>query len=466
MNSLSEQQILNSTLAKLPFEPLPEQMEVLEGAARFLASPPGREVMVINGYAGTGKTSLVGALIRALVGMRMRVVVLAPTGRAAKVASEFSGHPASTIHRRLFRPAYTDGAGKGYVLASNQTPDTLFIVDEASLIPDSPNASGSLLNLLVRYVYSCPGCRMILVGDIAQLPPVGQESSRAMDPQRLGELGLKAYPYSLSVPVRQASDSGIVHNATLVRHFLFNVPREIPPELHVSGFPEIKVLDSYSVIDEIDSSFRSVGEDETLVITRSNIRANRFNNALRNELMDAEGPLQKGDRLIVAHNDYYWARKNGLKRNLIANGEMATVNWVGVTRKMYGRFFTEVEMELSDGSLITTQIMLRSLVSEGPSIPREELERFQARVLEAYDGVFSERMAQALEDDYFNALQVKYGWCVTCHKAQGGQWKNVFIDMGGINPEEANDDFYRWLYTALTRAREKVFLISPTVNLL
>ncbi|MBD5348883.1 MAG: AAA family ATPase [Bacteroides sp.] len=463
MALLSPSDIVNSTLSFLHFKPLVSQMSVLEKAAEFIANGANRDVFVLNGYAGTGKTSLVGALIKALDAAKMRVVVLAPTGRAAKVAASYSGRPVSTIHRRIFRPNSADPSGRSWCIAPNRVTDTLFIVDEASLIGDKDNSMRSLLYTLIRYVYSAPGCRMMLIGDEAQLPPVGQTISTSMNPERLRQLGLNPICTSLDVPVRQAAESGITFNATLVRSALFSaLPEGVQFSLQASGFEDISVISSAELADTMSDSYAQVGMDETLIITRSNFRANDFNRAIRNMVMFAEEPLEKGDRVVVAKNDYFWRRaEKGPK--LIANGELGEVTWVGKTEKAYGRYFTEVELRLSEGQIVTAWVVLRSLVCEGPSLPREEMMRFQNVIMNTLDGELSEKLQALDEDPFFNALQLKYAYCVTCHKAQGGQWKHVYIDMAGIDPEALGPDFYRWLYTAITRATEKVFLINPTV---
>ena len=464
MESELGRRIAQTAVESLPFEPLADQLRLIMGASAFAAGEGGaRDVFVLNGYAGTGKTSVMGAVIRAMDAMKRRVVVLAPTGRAAKVSSQLSSHAASTIHRRIFRPDPSDATGRLWIPAKNELTDTLFVVDEASLIADRPQAGQhSLLFQLLRYVYTAPGCRMLLMGDEAQLPPVGQETSTAMNLDRLRGLGLNPLHYSLDVPVRQAAGSGIVHNATLMRQFLFTPPPDGMPHLELSGYPEVTAISSADLSDALADSYASVGMDETLIITRSNYRANDFNKAVRNMVMFAEEPIERGDRLVISKNDYYWGKKNRAG-GLIANGEMAEVNWVGKTEKVYGRFFTDVELRLSDGRVINANVMLRSLVCEGPAIPRQEMERFYNVVAANYEGEITEKMKAVQEDPYYNALQAKYAYCVTCHKAQGGQWRHVYIDMGGIAPDTIGPEFYRWIYTAITRATERVFFVNPGV---
>lgn len=455
--------IYAEALGALPFEPLGEQAAVLQRMCRFVADDAPRDVFVLNGYAGTGKTSLVGALIKAMDKLKRKVVVLAPTGRGAKVASGMSYHPASTIHRRLYRPDPGDASGHRFVPAPNQSRDTLFVVDEASLIADEGmKEDATLLAQLVRYVYSAPGCKMLLMGDEAQLPPVGQTEARSMDPARLRRMGLNPLPNVLDVPMRQGSESGIIHNATLMRHILMHPDTRMEPHIDVTGFDDVRVISSRDMLDELSDSYSSVGRDETLIITRSNWRANEFNQAIRRQVMDAESPVERGDRLVITKNDYFWGKKNKAG-GLIANGDMAEVTWTGRTEKVYGRYFTEVELDLGDGRLVNAQLMLRSLMAKGASIPREEMERFFNLIASQAEGVFSEKLAEALNSPYYNALQAKYAYCVTCHKAQGGEWKHVYIDMGGIDPENLGPEFYRWIYTAITRATERVYFVNPTI---
>lgn len=451
----------DNIISHLPFSPNDGQLELIHALAAFVTARGPRDVFVLNGYAGTGKTSVVGALVKALRQLNMPVIILAPTGRAAKVAASLADDRASTIHKRIFRGNSTDPSNTSFFLAENRDANATFIIDEASLITDSSDAGSSLLLQLTRHVYSAPGCGMILVGDLAQLPPVGQSDSPAMNPDRLRSIGLNPITYTLALPVRQAADSGILYNATIVRQFLFS---NFPPEnfrLMTAGFPDISVVSSQELADSLSDSWGLVGKEETLIVTRSNKRANNFNQAIRNLVMYAEEPLQQGDRIVISKNDYFWSRVNKLK-NFIANGETAEVTWVGKTEKAYGRWFVETELQLPDVEQpVAAKIMLRSLVTEGPNIPRLEMEKFYNRVIAEYEGSITQKMKGAMEDPFYNALQVKYAYCITCHKAQGGQWRHVYIDMGTIAPDAIGPDFYRWLYTAITRATERVFLINP-----
>lgn len=458
---MTGQQLAELTISQLPFTPNREQFALIHALAAFVAARGPRDVFVLNGYAGTGKTSVVGSLVKAMRASHLPAVILAPTGRAAKVAAALSADRASTIHKRIFRGNSADPANTTFFLAENKNTDTTFIVDEASLITDGQAFNSSLLQQLTRHVYSAPGCGMVLIGDLAQLPPVGQSDSPAMNPDRLRQIGLNPICFTLDIPARQASDSGILHNATIVRQFLFS---NLPPEkfrLFTRGFPDVEIITSAELADALSDSWAQVGEEETLIVTRSNKRANNFNRTIRNLVMYAEEPLQQGDRIVISKNDYFWSKINKLP-NFIANGETAVVTWVGKTEKAYGRWFVETELRFPDfDTPVAAKIMLRSLVTEGSNIPRDEMERLYNRVLAEYDGEISHKIKGALEDPFYNALQAKYAYCVTCHKAQGGQWKHVYIDMGAIPPDAVGSDFYRWLYTAITRATEKLFLINP-----
>lgn len=460
---MAETDIKNLILKNLPFIPTPEQLALINGLASFLYNHSPNDIFLLNGYAGTGKTSVIGAAVKALASLKNKTVVLAPTGRAAKVAANLSFGKASTIHKKLFRGNSADPANATFFLSANRNTDTLFIVDEASLITDGDYINNSLLLQLIKFVYSSPGCSMIFLGDLAQLPPVGQNKSQAMNPERLRQIGLNPILYSLVNPVRQASKSGILYNATNIRQFLFSKRNIEDFSIFVSEFPDVESITSNDLFDELSSSWARVGKDETLVITRSNYRANNINNAIRHYLLDAESPLIYGERLIISKNDYFWSKENKLD-NFIANGDQAEIVGIGKRVKKYGRWFADVELQIPGiDSTIAAKIIFRSLVTPGPSIPKDEMERFYNLVLSETEGSLSEKIKASMLNPYYNALQVKYGYCVTCHKAQGGQWKHVYIDLGGISTDFPEDEFYRWLYTAVTRATEKVFFVNSSL---
>ena len=461
----------DSILAHLPYEPIEGQRRVISSLAAFVASGSDRDVVLLDGYAGTGKTSLTGAFVKALADHKVKTVVLAPTGRAAKVASRFAAGKAWTIHKRIYR-ADSPEPDAGYMPAVNKDRNTVFIVDEASLIGDN-RTEGSLLEHLVRHVYSAPGCRMVLLGDTAQLPPVGQTESAAMSPGRLRRLGLNPWTLRLDTPVRQSRESGILYNDTLVREALLDPERKEIPVLEASRFPDMEIVGPAELADSLAASWSDVGVEDTLLITRSNKRAGGFNRAVRGLVMMAEEPLERGDRIVISKNDYYWSRINKLGQ-FVANGDVAVVDWVGNLEKMYGRWFCDAELSFpADDTHMNAKIMLKSLGCDGPSLPRADMEGLYKRIMESVtDKSAGSRIREAVANPYFNALQAKYAYCVTCHKAQGGQWRHVYIDMGGIDlesmaayhgtdPVSVRRDFLRWLYTALTRATEKVYLVSP-----
>ena len=462
---MTPDKISEATINNLPFIPNEEQITLIHSLSHFVTSYGPSDIFILNGYAGTGKTSIVGALVKVLDSFRKKTIVLAPTGRAAKVAANLSGGKAFTIHKRLYRGNSSDPSNTNFFLAENRNNDTLFIIDEASLVTDGNSLGNSLLMQLCRHVYSGPGCAILMLGDIAQLPPVGQTESSAMDPARLRQIGLNPIFYSLIEPSRQTTDSGILYNATVIRHFL---NKGFPIEnfsIYKTGFSDVEIVDSHEFLDALSSSWAKVGKDETIVITRSNFRANNINSSIRRYLLDAEEPLMSGERIIISKNDYFWSRKNKLS-NFLANGESAQVLKVGKMKKVYGRWFCDVELRIFGiDNPIEAKIILRSIVADGPSIPKDEMQRFYNRVLAAHEGELSEKIKAALEDPYYNALQVKYGYCITCHKAQGGQWKNVFIDLGGLGADFSDKDFYRWLYTAVTRASEKIYFINSPFDI-
>lgn len=444
----------------LPFEPFEQQQLLLYALSAFVCDALPSDIFLLNGYAGTGKTSIIGAMLTALKRHRVKTVLLAPTGRAAKVASQMSEVRAQTIHRRIYRPDMSDGSMK-YVLRANNDKDTVFVVDEASMITD--NAGSSLLRDLLLHVYSAPGCHIIFSGDIAQLPPVGQSDSPAMNNDRLRELGLNPIRFELKEVARHAAKSGILYNASLVRHLLANP--KFRPTLHTSGFTDIEAISSLDLAERISDSWSAVGREETIIITRSNKRANAYNAELRRRVLYSEEPLERGERIVISKNNYFWTRGDN-DFPFIANGETAEVVWIGAVQKAYGRSFSDVELRFPlQDKIVGAKLMLESLQSEGPSIPAEEMNRFYIEVLAEQEGEMSKRLDALSKDPFYNALQAKYAYCVTCHKAQGGQWKHVYIDLGSISPDDMNGDFYRWLYTALTRATEKVFLINPTLRI-
>lgn len=457
------------TISNLPYEPNEGQRELITRLARFVLNGKDTDLFLLTGYAGTGKTSLVGALVRTLQSLKFKTVLLAPTGRAAKVFSRYAQHPAYTIHRKIYRQQRFSPDMRGFLAGNNTHRDTLFIVDEASMIANSPGesgfyGSGQLLDDLLEYVYGGDNCRLLLLGDIAQLPPVGQPFSPALSPEVLRSMGMNVISYELNQVARQDTDSGILFNATRLRHTMnrCNDPIMPPPQLCFKGFPDVVNLSGEFLIETLSDSFDSVGLDDTIVITRSNKRAGIFNQGIRNQILYREEELTAGDMLLVAKNNYYWG-KEYKEVDFIANGDIARVVRVRKNYEIYGFRFADVQLQFPDLEVeLEARILLDTLHSDAPALSREQNEQLYTAILQDYAHISTqrERMQRLKADPWFNALQVKYAYGVTCHKAQGGQWRHAYIDMGYIDPSALSLDFYRWLYTAITRATEKVYFIN------
>lgn len=460
---------------KLHFLPNKTQCEAIEKLGEFLYSSGSRDrVFVLRGYAGTGKTSIVGALVKLLDELRMPVSLMAPTGRAAKVFSSMADHPAFTIHKTIYRQRKFNVEMEGFALTENRRTGVLFICDEASMISTlnegSPFGTGNLLDDLIEYVYGSQGCRLLLVGDAAQLPPVGQDRSPALDVEHLQQYGLEVMTTELTEVARQQLDSGILYNATLLRQTLRQGGEALLqlPHIYYKMYPDVKRIDGYELIDSIQSSYYHQGIDDTIIITRSNARANRFNLGVRNQILDREEELCTGDRLLVVKNNYYWGREFD-KLPFIANGDVLTVNRVRAVTSLYGFRFARVDVSLPDYDINTeVLVMLDTLTVDGPNLPLADQQRLFNAVAQDYPECRNRRdLYKAIkENPYFNALQVKYGYCVTCHKSQGGQWQDVYLDVAYINPDHLGADFYRWIYTAFTRARQTLYLVNPSEDLL
>ena len=450
--------------AQLPFEPTEQQTQLIESLGVFLMSTDNEKCFLLCGYAGTGKTSVISALVRALNELKQKTILLAPTGRAAKVISGYSGFPAFTIHKKIYRQKSMSEFR--FQLADNLNTHTLFIVDEASMISntgsDSAFGSGRLLDDLVEFVYSGQGCSLLLLGDTAQLPPVMQPHSPALERNKLLGYGLKVHEFTLTHVVRQALESGILHNATLLRQQLLDEKTSDFPKFELDGYTDIKKLSGMELIDEIQRSYEGVGVEDTIVVTRSNKRANIYNNGIRSRVMMKEDELTNGDLLMVTRNNYFW-NKPYKEIDFIANGDILQVMRVRKHHEMYGFRFVDLTLRSLDYEWeIDARIWLDALQSESPAAMNEMTNKLFLSVAEDYPeiGNKKELYKKILDNEYYNALQVKFAYAVTCHKAQGGQWKKVFIDSGQLTDEQLNSDFYRWLYTAITRATETVFLVN------
>ena len=479
------------------FAPTTEQSETIELIGEFLVSRHDMELFLLRGYAGTGKTTLVGALVKTLTQLNQPVVLMAPTGRAAKVFSSYAGQAAYTIHKRIYRQkSITDT--DTFSLNVNLAKHTLFIVDEASMISNeglssSTFGTGRLLDDLIQYVYSGEGCRLMLLGDTAQLPPVGEEESPALMTSLLRSYGMDVYEKTLTQVMRQLNDSGILYCATKIRERLYELKIEsselkidIGNTLNNCQFPDVAHVTGADLIDSLETSYSRWGTDDCMIICRSNKRANIYNQGIRNRILYREEELCSGDRIMVVKNNYYWVEKiqrallsskggdapqgpsmagaNPLPLSFIANGDIAAVRRVRRTREMYGFRFADVLLRFPDYDdyEIEATVLLDTLQSESPSLTRDESERLFQQVMADYDHLTTkkERYQQLRLDPHFNALQIKYAYAVTCHKAQGGQWGCIYLDQGYLPPDVSPIDHHRWLYTAFTRATEQLYLVN------
>ena len=493
-------------LQNFGFEPTTDQTHAIEVFTHFMTERDERVVMILRGSAGTGKTSLAGAIVRTLQQLQQKVTLLAPTGRAAKVFSLNANQPAATIHRTIYREKAFTGLDGKFNLNVNLFHDRLFMVDEASMISLSSNnttfGSGCLLDDLIQYVYNNRNCRMLLVGDKAQLPPVGEEESPALRADVLRAYGLTVYECDLNEVLRQSQDSGILYNATVIRQMITHDEVTQLPKIRLNGFADISIVPGDELIERLASSYSEVGIDETMVITRSNKRANVFNQGIRNMVLGREEELTTGDMLMVVKNKYKNSPPpspslNGSLNNatnnvnslttqatrqvtqlpsgggketekpaltFIANGDRAVVRRVRNVREFYGFRFADVSLEFPDYNNAEEEmtVILDALMTEAPALTQEQNEQLFQHVLEDYEDIplKADRMKKVREDEYYNALQVKFGYAITCHKAQGGQWAHIYLDQGYMTDEMLTPDYIHWLYTAFTRATEHLYLVN------
>ncbi len=439
-----------------PYSPTPCQERLLRAVSAFLSSDDG-DILVVNGYAGTGKTTAMAAVVAGLAALEIPSVLLAPTGRAAKVLSQYAGHPASTIHKHIYRQKSLSAEGVGaFTLTFNKARSTLFIVDEVSLIGLSDGfGTGNLLEDLVAFVRAGTDCRLILMGDAAQLPPVGLDASPALSASFMNGFGGVSY-VELTTVVRQAADSGILRNATGLRQLL---PYSFGP-LKLSVFPDVRRISGGELLEALSDAYGKYGEDEVMVLCRSNKRAGRYNAGIRSSVLYHEERLVRGERLMIVRNHYL----DGLEgTDYIANGDMAKLVWIKHFEERYGLHFADACLSFPDygDQEVEMKVLLDVLESDAPSLGQEAAQALFTGVLADYADLPTKkkRYDAVRSDPFFNALQIKYAHAITCHKAQGGQWKCVFVD----NPfwqDELQEEDLKWLYTALTRAVEQVYLVN------
>ena len=449
------------------FEPTEGQSVVLYHMAAFLLSQKENPTYVLRGYAGTGKTSLVKTLVRTLPAIGMRYVLMAPTGRAAKVLSNYTGQNASTIHRKIYQAmTYPDGSIR-IARAENKYKHTLFIVDEASMIGEQKEFGGSsLLDDLLSYVFSGEDCRLLLIGDTAQLPPVESNESPALNCDYLkSQFPITAATYELTEVKRQALESGILYNATDIRELLSqNLYEYALPIFHLQGFDDIQKIEPETFEEMLHNAFANISDNEAVIVCKSNKRANMFNQAIRGRILNIEGEIATGDKLMVVKNNYFWAEGNNAI-SFIANGDMAEIRKIKHFEDMYGFRFADVELSFTDypdAPNIEAKILLDTLNSNSPSLTNEESQQLFTAIEEDYMDIPNrrERYKEMKKNPWFNALQVKFAYALTCHKTQGGQWNSVFIDSSLNLKETLEVEDLRWLYTALTRAQERVYFVN------
>ena len=466
---MQENFIIERIKAKLPFEPNAEKAGLFAALGSFLVSRDPRKAFVLRGYAGTGKTSVVCALVRAMAGLKQPCVLLAPTGRAAKVMSRYSGMPAYTIHKKIYRQNQL--GSESFSLSDNLHRNTLFIIDESSMLSGNRDngtfGSGCLLDDLVRYVYSSPGCSLLLLGDDAQLPPVGSLNSPALDPDYMRGYGLQVTGYGLTQVARQALDSGILAEATRIRELLNNpIYQNNQINLNPNGTDIIR-LKGEEVIERLEDSWREVGTEETLIIARSNKMTNLYNQGVRARVLWKEDELSNGDRIMVTKNNYVQAAEYD-DLEFIANGDMFEIERITNRHELYGFHFAKAALRSVDYSWeIEALLWLDTLTTDSPEANYALQRELFARIAEDYPEIRNKKelIKKIYDSPYFNALHIRYAYCVTCHKAQGGEWKHVYIDSGfsdewisGLDEAE-KQEYLRWIYTAVTRATEKIYIL-------
>jgi exodeoxyribonuclease-5 len=454
-------------LRNFPYLPTDNQAAAIRLLSNFLILGKQDSIFLLKGYAGTGKTSLVGALVKTLSALNAKTVLLAPTGRAAKVFSLYADHKALTIHRKIYRQKAFSNEPAGFLPAENKHRDTVFIVDEASMIANRTAdsiifGSGCLLDDLIKYVYSGENCRLVIMGDEAQLPPVMLTESPALKKNTLAAYNLDVTEMELTQIVRQEKDSGILYNATALRNALRKKKVDIFPKLNLRIGADIVQTSGADFIEEISSAYYRDGVDETMIIVRSNKRANRYNNGVRNLVFYYEEELSSGDRLMITRNNYSQSAGNP-DMEFFANGEIIHIIKVKKEIELYGFRFADVIARFEDYDIeADIRILLDTLQAESPTLPKELNDKLFYSVMEDYADIpqKTERMKKIKADRFYNAVQVKYAYAVTCHKAQGGQWTNIFLDVGYLTAEMLGEDFYRWLYTAITRSTKRLYLVN------
>jgi exodeoxyribonuclease-5 len=455
-------------LDSFPYEPTSGQLELIEKLSSYVISTERTGIFILKGFAGTGKTTVVSTLVHVLRKYKINSVLLAPTGRAAKVLASYSKQQAFTIHKYIYYIGRSADGSMKITLGKNKLKDAVFFVDEASMIPDTSvndsrfSVTGSLLQDLITFVDDGINCKLIFIGDTAQLPPVGIDVSPALDVEYMGKnFFFKIHHYELKDVVRQANKSGILSNANHVRRLIAK-PR-FDHILNTTAYADTFQINGNMLSEQLENSYDKVGMEETVIITRSNKRARLFNQEVRKRILYKEDDIEAGDLLMVVKNNYYWLANN--ENGFIANGDIIEIQSITNREEMYGFHFADVNIRFIDAdeeSVLEVKILLDTLLSDSASMSKEENRIFYEEVMKDYEDIPSKarRFRELKKNPYFNALQVKYAYALTCHKTQGGQWKHVFVDQGYLFDDMLNKEYLRWLYTAFTRARRKLFLIN------
>ena len=453
--------------SKFPHTPTLRQEVVLQQLSQFILENNNDKVFLLKGFAGTGKTTIIGTIVTNLWHAQQKFVLMAPTGRAAKVITNYSKSTAFTIHKKIYFPKKQKGGGVSFTLQPNKHRNTLFIVDEASMIPDTPADSklfenGSLLDDLMTYVYSGHKCKLLLIGDTAQLPPVNLALSPALDPDTLAlHYNKEVQSIELDEVMRQAQDSGVLFNATLIREqlasFYFeNFAFQVGPYKDI-----VRLVDGYEIQEAINDAYDRYGTEETTIIVRSNKRANLYNQQIRSRILFNENELAPGDLLMVVKNNYFWIKATS-EAGFIANGDTIEVLEIFAIKELYGFRFAEVKVKMVDYPSMKpfeTVLLLNTIDAETPALSYEDSNKLYQEVMLDYQNESSnyKKFLKVKSNPYFNALQVKFSYAITCHKSQGGQWETVFIEQPYL-PSGIDKDYLRWLYTAVTRAKSKLYL--------
>ncbi len=452
-----------------PFQPTLKQDIVIQQLSQFIFSKEANSIYLLKGYAGTGKTTIVSTIVNNLWKAKMSAVLLAPTGRAAKVISNYSKTEAFTIHKKIYFPKKNSGGGVKFVLQPNKHKNTIFIVDEASMIPDTPGDSklfenGSLLDDLMQYVYSGFKCKLLLIGDTAQLPPVKLDISPALDENKLAlNYNKEVTKMELDEVVRQEENSGILINATALRETLASNFFDTF-KFELQGFTDIiRLVDGYEIMDAINDAYSNLGNEETAIIVRSNKRANMYNQQIRSRILFNENELSAGDYLMVVKNNYFWVKPT-TEAGFIANGDIIEILEIFKIVELYGFRFAEVKVRMVDYPKMRpfeTVLLLDTITAETPSLSYDDSNRLYQEVMKDFENESSnyKKFLKVKNNKHFNALQVKFSYAITCHKSQGGQWHTVFVEQPYL-PNGIDVDYLRWLYTAVTRAKEKLYLIG------